>query len=185
MAESSLPFSIESEAALEPGIFKPVSPNPSGLRIAWLLFGISLFVGLYLLFFDFTLPLLFWLAFTLLLLVALAISFSHWLEERTSLILEAEGIQFQSPLRKVMLAWPEIDELWCGKIQGGWRFMVSGKESAFRFQSHVVLRSGSGREVQSGFIKGQEIAGHIYKIAQLGKVERQDEIWIYRKKLES
>jgi hypothetical protein len=178
---SAVPFSMEGEAELEPGLYKPAPPNPSGLGMAWGLFGISLLAGLYMLFYIFELPIVFWLASTLLLIVALAITLSHWLEGRTVIRLKVEGIQFESPLRNVEFAWSEIEELWCGKIRGGWRYMISGTDAAFRFQSLVIIRSGQGREVRTGFGEGQKIAKMIHQSAGLNELDRQDDIWIYRK----
>ena len=60
--------------------------------------------------------------------------------------------------------------------------MVSGLDAAFRFQSLVVIRSASGREVRSGFIEGQRLAQRIYQAAGLEELEQRDGIWIYRKK---
>jgi hypothetical protein len=149
--------------------------------MAWLLFGIALMVGVYMLFFNFDLPIVFWVASTLLLFVALAISLSHWLEGHTTITLTVAGVQYESPIRKVAFTWYEIEELWCGKIRGGWRYMVSGSDAAFRFQSLIVIRSGSGREVQTGFREGQKIAQAIYQAADLREFERQEDIWVYQK----
>jgi hypothetical protein len=181
MTTSVMPFVIETEVELEPGLYKPVPPNPSGLRMAWVLFGIALLIGAYLLFFNFDLPIVFWLASALLLFVALAISFSHWLEGHTTITLSESGVRYESPIRKVAFNWSEIEELWCGKIRGGWRYMVSCKNAAFRFQSLVVIRAGSGREVRTGFREGQKIAQFLYQAAELIEFERQDNIWVYRK----
>jgi hypothetical protein len=178
---SAIPFSIEGEAELEPGLYKPVPPSPSGLRMAWGLFGISLLAGLYMLFYITELPILFWLASALLLLVALAITLSHWLEGHTIIRLKVEGVQYESPLRNVEFAWSDIEELWCGKIRGGWRYMISGKDAAFRFQSLVVIRSGPGREVRTGFSEGPKIAKMVYQSAGLIELDCQNDIWIYRK----
>jgi hypothetical protein len=181
MTVPNFPFTLEIDDDFGPGVYKPVPPNPSGVRTAWLLFGITFVVGVPLFLMDFTLPLIFWFAFTILFIVALAISLSHWLEKRTLIMIGEDDICYQSPLRTVRLAWGEIDELRVGAMQGGWRFMVSSTDTAFRFQSLVVIRSGSGREVRSGFMKGEQIADYIHRKAGLERVDHQDEIWIFGK----
>lgn len=181
MSTSTLPFKLEDDISLDSGSYKPVPPNPSGLRMGWLLFGISALAGVYMAIFQVDIPTIYWIASGVLLVVALAISLSQWLEGRTVITVMHDGIQFQSPLRKLKLRWSEIDELWCGKIQGGWRFMVSGLQAAFRFQSLIVLRSGTGKQVRSGFEEGQKIAHHIFRAAGLSHQEQQDDIWIFRR----
>ena len=176
------PFPRDHGTELTTGLYRPVPPDPSGLRTAWVLFGISFAAGVYLRYFAYEVPFVFWLASILLLLVALGISLSHWLEGQTVLSVNDGGIRFETPLRKVEFAWSEIDELWGGKIRGGWKYMVSGLDAAFRFQSLVVIRSASGREVRSGFIEGQRLAQRIYQAAGLEELEQPDDIWIYRKK---
>jgi hypothetical protein len=181
MTISNFPFTLKIDEDFSPGVYKPVPPNPSGVRMAWLLFGITFVIGVPLLVLDFALPLIFWFAFAILFIIALAISFSHWLESRTWIVIEEDAIRYRSPLRTVSLAWGEIDELRVGAIQGGWRFMVSSTNSAFRFQSLVVFRSGSGREVRSGFKQGEQIADHIHQKAGLEGAGYQDGIWIFRR----
>jgi uncharacterized membrane-anchored protein len=149
--------------------------------MAWALAAVATSVGVSLVSLNRQLPLVFWLSFVLLLVVAIAITFSHWLERRTMIILEDESVIFQSPLRSVMLPWEQIEKLACIKIQRGWRFMVSGKQAAFRFQSMITLRSGFGREVRSGYDRGLEIARFIQHSAKLDQVSQQDQVWIYSK----
>jgi hypothetical protein len=181
MTVSKLPFTLEIDGDFGPGVYEPVPPNPSSVRMAWLLFGITFVVGVPILVLHFELPLIFWFAFAVIFIVALAISFSHWLEKRTIIMIGEDDIRYRSPLRAVTLAWGQIDELRVGAIQGGWRFLVSGIDSAFRFQSLVVFRSGSGREVRSGFSQGKQIAGYIHQKAGLERVDHQDGVWIFHK----
>ena len=181
MSQKRNPLTLTPGHQLAPGEYQPVQPNPSGMRIAWILFGISVFVGAYMLYFRFVLPLLYWISIGILLMVALAISFSHWLEQRTAIVLSESGVGFRSPLRKVDLSWDEVDELWCGAIRGGWRYVVSGGNVAFRFQSLIAIRSGTGRTVRSGYPEGRGLAQTLVHRAGLKINEEQEGIIIYRR----
>lgn len=181
MSMKAWPFPPQSEESLQLGDYQPSPPNASGLRMAWVLFTISLMVGLYMLYFNFTLPVIFYIATVLLLLVALAISLSYWLERNAVISVSEQGVGFRSPIRRVFLDWNEIEELWCGAIRGGWRFMVSGEAAAFRFQSLIVLRSGTGREVRSGFPEGVRIAQTIFNKAGLTAHKEEQDIYVFRK----
>lgn len=181
MTFPELPFSIEAEAEIGPGRYSPVPLDPSGLRMAWLLSVVTSLVCVYLLQRNLTPPPFIWLTSGFLILLALSISFSHWLERRTVVILEPEAIRYESPLRKITIPWDAIEELWCESIRGGWRFIVSGSGAVLRFQSLVVLRSGMGREVRTGYVEGKQIARVVHKHAELQGLERKDQIWIYRK----
>jgi hypothetical protein len=181
MAALEQPFPSEGDPGLEPGRYQPAAPNPKAIYTAWLLFGIPVPAMLYLYLRRIIPPLSLWITCGFLLFVALAIVFSQWLERRTFIFLEGEGIRFESPLRKVSMSWGDIQELWCGSIRGGWRFIVSGPSALFRFQSLIVLRTDQGKEVRSGFAEGVRIAQLVQQRAGLRHLDRQDRIWIYRK----
>jgi hypothetical protein len=149
--------------------------------MAWVLTAVAGSVGASLFYLSRPLPLIFWASFLLLLLVALAITFSHWLERRTMILLDDQSVSFRSPLREVTFGWNEVEKVLCVKIQGGWRFMVVGTAAAFRFQSLVTLRSGFGRTVRSGYAKGVEMATFIRRLAGLDQVHQEDQVWIYSK----
>ena len=181
MVLPELPFSIKGEAEIGPGSFRPILSKPSAIYIAWLLFGVSGLAWGYLFLRGLTLPPSLWITSMIVLLVALAITFSYWLERRTFIVLEEGGIRYESPLRKVTLQWGDIHELWCASIRGGWRFMISSSEATFRFESLSVVQSGSGREVRSGFNEGKRIVQLVQQRADLRYLDRQDRIWVYRK----
>jgi hypothetical protein len=181
VTNKDVPFNTEDNEQLAPGVYRPIPPNPSPVRLAWFLVGISLLVGLYTRTLETILPVIYWIALGLLIVVALAMSLSYWLEGRIAIHLKDDRIEYQSPLRNVVLSWQEIDELWCARVRGGWRYMVTGQVAAFRFQSLLVIRASSGREVRSGFVEGQGLAQSIYRNAELDETDRQEDIWIYRR----
>ena len=181
MVLPELPFSIEGESFVGPGSYRPILSKSSGIITPWLLFGISALVWCYLYLRGFTPPPSLWIPSVIMLLVALATSFNYWLEKQTVILIEEQGVCYQSPLRRVTLHWAQIHELWCHSFRGGWRFTISDSAEAFRFVTLKVLQFGSGREVCSGFIDGKRIAQLVQQRADLRVLERQDRVWIYRK----
>ncbi len=181
MIEFQYPFEADVRVELVPGVYRPVPQNPSGLRIAWLLFGALIILWVILTFLAVKTPLLVKGTAIVLLLISLGISFSHWLDRRTTILLEEGGIHYKSPLRTVSLQWQQVTELWCGPIQGGWRFLVSSPRAAFRFQSLVEIRSGGGKSIRSGYPEGVNIAKMIVTRAALSVQERRDQVLVYCK----
>lgn len=181
MVLPELPFSIETEPLIGPGSYRPIFSKSSGIITAWSLFGISGLAGGYLYLRGIVPPLSLWITTVIMLLIALAISFSYWLERRTLVIIEDKCLRYESPLRKIIFQWDEIHELWCLSIRGGWRFTISSSTDAFRFETLNVRQFGSGREVRSGFTDGKRIAALVQKRADLRILDRQDRLWIYRR----
>lgn len=181
MTEMKFPFEVNVSVRLAPGMYRPVPQNPLGLRIVWLLFGATVLLWGILSFRGVKPPMLMQGTTVLLLLVALGITLSHWLDARTSIVLREEGMHYKSPLRTISLGWGEINELWCASVQGGWRFLVKGSNAAFRFQSFVEIHSGTGRSIRSGFPEGLKIAQMIVAQADLARKEHRDQILVYRK----
>ncbi len=94
--------------------------------------------------------------FLLMLAVSLLISFSNWMERRTRLVLDEEGITFRNGLRNVTLRWPEIRRIRVlpASLGDGKTVMVMGEKTYFRFDT---LGRARGREVWLGFPEGEEI----------------------------
>lgn len=105
------------------------------------------------------------------LLAALAISLTNWMDRRTTLRLDANGVQFENGLRRVRLSWQEIQQVQVFPSRLGRQVRVYGKQSFFSFRTlgEVSLRG----EVRSrlGFVEGERILRHILEQSGLQRVE--------------
>ncbi len=93
--------------------------------------------------------------FLLMLAVSLLISFSNWMERRTRLVLDEEGITFRNGLRNVTLRWPEIRRIRVlpASLGDGKTVMVMGEKTYFRFDTLGRARGG-GRKGGVGVAEG-------------------------------
>ncbi len=111
--------------------------------------------------------------FLLMLAVSLLISFSNWMERRTRLILDEEGITFRNGLRKVTFRWPDIRRIRVlpASLGDGKSVMVMGEKTYFRFDTLGQAR-GRNREVWLGFPEGEQILSTL--VARCGFSHHQD-----------
>jgi hypothetical protein len=117
-----------------------------------------------------------------LLISAVAISFSNWIDRKTVLKLQPKAICFRNGLRQVILPWNEIEKLRVTTDRFGRRVFLTGMETYasspleqrfnFRLLSQVKWQ-GQVRE-KLGFAQGEEILREILDASGL-HVEREDE----------
>jgi len=122
----------------------------------------------------------FFIILTLFLLVAsLAISLSNWSDRHTLLRLEADGIHFENGLRRVYLAWNEIQKVQIFPSNLGDRVRISGTQTFFSFRllGEVSLR-GQVRG-RMGFADGERILRHILQTTGLKRFEKPGEGYYY------
>ncbi len=105
-------------------------------------------------------------------LAASAISLSNWVDRRSVIRLDAEGISFENGLRSVRLTWPEVQQVAVFPTRLGRRVQVCGARSSFGFQMAAEIRLGE-RTIQTGFVGGQAILETILERCGLDRrVER-------------
>lgn len=113
------------------------------------------------------------------LLAALAISLTNWMDRHTTLRLDADGVQFENGLRRVSLGWQEIQQVQVYPSRLGKQVRVYGRQTFFNFRTlgEVSLRG----EVRGrlGFVEGERILQHILECSGLQRVEnhRSNEGW--------
>jgi hypothetical protein len=114
-----------------------------------------------------------------LLVAALAISLSNWSDRHTLLRLEAGGVRFENGLRRVYLAWDEIQKVQIFPSNLGDRVRVSGMDTFFSFRllGEVSLR-GQVRG-RMGFADGERVLQHILQAAGLRRFEKPGEDYYY------
>lgn len=113
------------------------------------------------------------------LLAGLAISASNWSDRRTLIRLEADGVHFENGLRRVHMAWGEIQKVQIFSSNLGKQVRVSSDRSFFTFRmfSEVTLRGKVRGRV--GFADGELILNTILEKAKLTKVEEPGKGYYY------
>ena len=122
----------------------------------------------------------FFIILTLFLVVAaLAISLSNWSDRHTLLRLEAGGVRFENGLRRVYLAWDEIQMVQVFPSNLGDRVRVSGTQTFFSFRllGEVSLRGQVRGRI--GFADGEHILRHILQATGLKRFENNGEGYYY------
>ena len=106
----------------------------------------------------------------LLALSGIAISLGNWMDRRTILRLESEGVRFDNGLRRVMLHWSEICQVQVYPSAWGKKVRVIGEKAHFDFRTlGEVIYQGEVKG-RLGFEKGEEILRHILENSRLKKV---------------
>jgi hypothetical protein len=155
-------------------VFRPTPSSRQGERNAWILTGFAVISELVMFWRSGALPGWLSLLTVFLLLSASFISLSSWVDRKTILVLEADGVAFRNGLRNVQLTWDQIEKV--GVITDRWgpRVLVSGTEASFNFRmlSQVELRGKVGG--QMGFLEGEAILKEILQASGLSLTEEND-----------
>lgn len=106
----------------------------------------------------------------LLALSGMAISLGNWMDRRTILRLEPDGVQFDNGLRQVMLQWSEIRQVQVYPSDWGKKVHVIGDKAHFNFRTLGEVTLQGEVKGRMGFEKGEEILGHILENARLKQV---------------
>lgn len=141
--------------------FRPELVSRRSELIAW---GTAILVnGAWLLLLIFNQSLSFWLPILgiPLLLIAIGMSLGNWIDRKTKLKLEVEGVYFSNGLRHVSLNWDEIKEVRVLPAQWGEKVQVFGEESYFAFHTLGEVKSNGRVLGRTGFIEGEQILEHI------------------------
>ena len=156
-------------------IFHPKTISRQGERNAWILTGAALIVALTL-FWRLSLFPVWIMVFTFfLLLSAIFISLSNWVDRKTILILEPNGVKFRNGLRNVQLSWDQIEKVRVFEDRWGQRVHVLGAEAHFNFRmlSEVEFRGKVGGKM--GFPEGETILKEIIQVSGLSLIENQNQ----------
>jgi hypothetical protein len=124
--------------------------------MAWLV-GLGLLIGLFL---GNTrwgpLPFIYWAFAFFVIFSAMSISLGNWMDRRSSVRVEADGIAFENGLRSVRLGWPEVQNVAVIPTRLGKRVQVQGERSHFTFKT-MSVSTLVGQQMRTGFADGQEI----------------------------
>jgi hypothetical protein len=141
--------------------FKPELVSRRSELIAW---GSAIVVnGAWLLLLMFNQSLSFWLPIlgVPLLLIAIGMSLGNWMDRKTKLRLDGEGVYFSNGLRQVTLNWGEIKEVRVLPAQWGEKVQVFGEDAYFGFHTLGEVTANGRVLGRTGFVKGDQILEQI------------------------
>jgi hypothetical protein len=158
--------------------YRPELLSRQGERNAWLF---SLFAGLALgLLHQQGVVLGFsWVFVIFLFASALSISLGNWMDRRTVLHLDADGVSFENGLRNVQLDWTEIKEVRIHPARWGEKIQVLGEKSHFSFNTLGELQFQGKNRTKVGFARGQQILKQILQASGLTKKQQNDQYAYY------
>lgn len=118
--------------------------------------GISIFVSLLAVLFLFS---------------ALSISLGNWIDRRTVIRLNPEGIIFDNGLRHAALPWQEINKVQVFPTDWGKKVRVLGSQAHFEFRTLAEVKVQDEVKGRMGFAEGDQILQSMIQAA--GLVEKQ------------
>jgi hypothetical protein len=137
--------------------FTPEKFSRRSEAVAW---GSAVLVNLvWILLLVFSQPISYWLLVLgiPLLLVAIGISLANWMDRRTIIRVDADGIYFSNGLRNVSLNWDQINELRVLPAQWGEKVQVFGPRTYFGFYTLGEVKSNGRVLGSTGFMDGDLI----------------------------
>ncbi len=154
--------------------FHPEMISRKGERNAWILAGVAAIA--YLLLWQLSEPSVLLLVMVVFLLVsALFISLSNWIDRKTVLTLSPAGIKFYSGLRNVELDWNDIKKLRVVADRWGRRVHVSSSQTYINFRTLSEVEFQGKVRGQMGFTEGEEILEEIIKSSGLILTENNEQ----------
>lgn len=145
---------------------------------AWALSAAGAF-GLYLLSLRQTLPGWAWVFVGLLVFSALSISLGNWMDRKTFICLEADGVVFENGLRKTRLAWDAIRAVQSAPARWGLSVQVLGERQHFSFSTLGEMTFQGQTRGRTGFAQGQLIMDEIIRSAGLTCQTRREQFLTY------
>lgn len=106
-------------------------------------------------------------------LSALLISFGGWVDRRTFLRLDANGIDFRNGLRKVQFRWEDVEKVQVYPSNTGDKVLIFGNRSYFSFQTFGEVVRNDKVQGRIGFEKGEDILNAILDYSGLGNEQKQ------------
>ena len=154
--------------------FHPEMISRTGERNAWILAGVAV-VACLLLWRVSPPSTLLLVTVGFLLISALFISLSNWVDRKTALVLAPEGIKFQNGMRNVNMNWDEVERVRVVSDRWGERVHVSSERSYISFRNLSDVKLQGKVRGQMGFPEGEEILQQIIQSSGLVLTEENDQ----------
>lgn len=173
---------MDIEAVADVQEFRPEQLPRRGEWVAWTLTAVAFAAWLILALLDRPVFLGFMLLAWVLGLSALAISLGNWMDRRTLIRLEPQGIHFENGLRNTSLLWDEVQTVEVYPSNIGDKVRVLGEKSHFTFRTLGEVHMQGELKGRMGFARGAQILEQILKKARLKETRRGGEGYYYSRK---
>ena len=122
-----------------------------------------------------------WIFWGFLLFSGVSISLGNWMDRRTVVRLDSEGVYFENGLRKIRLEWPQIKKVAMLPARIGNTVRVIGGQAHFEFKAGGVVQFQGEVRGRTGFSDGQDILSRIVREAGLQLVEQSKDAYYYER----
>ncbi|MDF1500666.1 MAG: hypothetical protein P1P76_09365 [Anaerolineales bacterium] len=174
------PFQPAESALVEANTYRPVSVPVRGELVAWAVATALVALCAVLIWQTGRLPVWVLLFTAIMLLLALAIRFSRWMEAHTVIEVGLDAIRYVNPLRKTELRWAELKQLTASRVGSGWMIVVVGDQGGFRFQTATTLKGTGGNQLRTGYPQGAEIVEQVLINGGFAEPHYGDSGWIWK-----
>ncbi len=158
--------------------FRPELLPRRGEWTAWML-ALAASVGIWLLHRSGYVPVWAWIFWAFLLFSGVSISLGNWLDRNTVIWLEADGVRFESGLRRVRLGWQEVQKVAVLPARWGKEVQVIGDKAHFDFKTLGEVQFRGEVRGWTGFRDGQAILDAILREAGLVLTEESNNAYYY------
>jgi hypothetical protein len=110
---------------------------------------------------------------------AASISLGNWMDRRTFIRLEPEGVVYENGLRKVRLSWEAIQTVRTSPASWGISVLVSSEQAHFTFSTLGEMQFLGRVRARTGFADGQFIRDEIIRAARLTKLLQEGRTNLY------
>ena len=124
-------------------------------------------------------PIWAWIFLGFLAFSAVSISLGNWMDRKTLIMLDGNGIRFENGIRSVWLDWPDVQKVAVLPARWGKDVQVLGEKSHFGFKTLGEVQFRGEVRGRTGFADGQKILDMILKEAGLPLVEQKENAYYY------
>ncbi|MEW6716179.1 MAG: hypothetical protein AB1345_01560 [Chloroflexota bacterium] len=103
---------------------------------------------------------------------AMSISLGNWMDRKTVLRVEENGVSFRNGLRNVCFHWDEITQVVVTPARWGAKIQVMGKGGYFAFRTLAEVKVREEVKDRFGFVQGEAILSHILKRCGLREMKK-------------
>jgi uncharacterized membrane-anchored protein len=158
-------------------VFRPEIQTHQNELFAWLM----VIVGVIAVFFLKDNPLFYWMMIFVIfvLLLAIGVSLSNWIDRRTQIIINGNELVFENGLRNIHLEWNEIKSVSVYPARWGERVLVESEKEHFSFTMMSDVHLLGKVQGQIGFAQGKTIMDEIIKLGKLTSMSVTDNTYYY------
>lgn len=165
----------------KPGVhqYQPELIPRRGEVIAWACTGMALLAALILRIGQYTIPWGLALLVVLFFVAACLISLGNFVDRRTRLTINPDGVVFYNVLRTVQLSWKNIREIRVFPSKLGDKVQVFGEDTLFQFRTLGEVHMNGEMKGRMGFAQGDSILRTLILQAGLQIVDRAGDGYYY------